>query len=193
MAALDVFALSVLALGLGALGLSVVYEGTRITAASGRTALTRRRIQAKADELKELNARIEDTKSRTDLQQATLDRLIADRARLTGMIRSLKASKVEMIHELGELDGPALLFECDLRTAPDFNRLDQRRMVFAREIWDRRNIAHVWADTPDAAMAAVQRAFNLRSGLLPGRLQRSAPAAETAVETGMEIGAEMGA
>lgn len=187
MAALDVFALSVLALGVGALGLSVVYEGTRITAMSGRAALTRRRIQAKADELKALNARIEDTRSRTDLQQATLDRATAERARLTGLIRSLKAAKVEMIHELGEPDGPALRFECDLRTAPDFNRIDQRRMLFAREIWERRNIAHVWADTPDAAMAAVQRAFNLRSGLLPGRLQRSDPAAAPPTETEAEM------
>lgn len=172
MVAIDVFALAVLALGLGALGLSVVYEGTRITAMTGRAALAKRRIQTRADELKELNARIEDTNSRADLQQAGLDRLVRERGRLTGLITSVKAAKVTLIHELGEPDGAAVLFECDLRTAPDFARLDQRRMMFAREIWDRRNVAHVWADGPDAAMAAVQRAFTLRSGLLPGRLQR---------------------
>lgn len=180
MAAVDVFALCVLALGLGALGLSVVYEGTRITAMSGRTAMARRKRLARAEELKALRGRIADTDSRADAQQAALDRLLAERGRLSGLIKSVQASKVALIHEIGEPDNGVTLYDCDLRTVPDFNCMDTRRLLFAREIWDRRNVAHVWAETPDAAMAAVQRAFNLRSGLLPGRLQRADTAPEGA-------------
>jgi len=182
----SLFALCVLGLGGGALALAIAYESARITAMSGRTALARRKLQSRAEELKALNARVADTESRADLQQATLDRLILERGRLTGLIASVKASKVALVHELGDPESSALLFECDLRTTPDFSRIDARRLLFAREIWGYRNIVHVWADTPDEAMAAVGRAFNARSGLLAGRVQR----ADSAVAGAMEEAAE---
>ncbi|WP_448203410.1 hypothetical protein [Azospirillum sp. sgz302134] len=173
MTAADVFALSVLALGVGALGLSVVHEAARITAVGARTALARGKIQARTEELKALKGQIADVESRADLQQATFERLAAERGRINGLINSIKASKVAVVHELGDPESGGTLYECDLRTVPDFNRIDPRNLLFAREIWDRRNIAHVWADTPEAAQAAVQRAFTARSGVLPTKLQRA--------------------
>ncbi len=173
----NLFALCVLALGIGALALAIAYETARITAMSGRSALVRRKLQSRTEELKALTAQVADTGSRADLQQATLDRLVLERGRLTGLIASVKASKVALVHELGDPESSALLYECDLTTTPDFGRIEARRLLFAREIWGCRNVVHVWADTPDEAMAAVQRAFNTRSGLMAGRVQRVVSAA----------------
>ena len=168
----NLFALCVLGLGIGALVLAIAYEATRITAMSGRSALVRRKLQSRTEALKALTGQVADTESRADLQQATLDRLVLERGRLTSLIASVKASKVALVHELGDPESSALLFECDLRTTPDFARIEARRLLFAREIWGCRNVAHVWADTPDEATAAVGRAFNARSGLLAGNVQR---------------------
>lgn len=173
----NLFALCVLALGVGALALAIAFETARITAMSGRSALVRRKLQSRTEALKALTTQVADTESRADLQQAALDRLILERGRLTGLIASVKASKVALVHELGNPEGGALLFGCDLNTTPDFGRIDTRRLLFAREIWGCRNIVQVWADTPDEAMAAVHRAFNARSGLLAGRVQRAGGAA----------------
>lgn len=173
MESVDIFALAVLALGIAALGLSVILEGTRMTAASSRHALLRHRIQTRADELAARTRRIDDTAALCGERQGALDRLVAERARLTAVLKSIEATKTVLVHELGEPEAGAQRFDCDLRTAPDFNRIDARRVVFAREIWERPNVARVWADTPDAALAHLQRAFNTRSGIIPARPQRA--------------------
>lgn len=167
---LDTFALAVLVLCIGALGLSVVYEASRLTATSSRRALVRRKLEAQAADLAALSRQIENAQAESDARQEAIDRLTAERGRLTGLIASVKASKVALVHEIGDAQSGAQRYESELRTIPDFARLDPRRMLFARAIWDRRNIARVWADTPEAAAAMLQRAFGTRNGVLSSRL-----------------------
>ncbi|AWJ84964.1 hypothetical protein TSH58p_16415 [Azospirillum sp. TSH58] len=166
---MDTFALAVLVLCVGALGLSVVYEASRLTASGSRKALVRRKLEAQAADLAALDRRIEDARAESAARQEALDRLTAERGRLTGLIASVKASKIALVHEIGDAQSGAQRYESELRTVPDFARLDPRRMLFARAIWDRRNIARVWADTPDAAAAMLQRAFSARNGVLSSR------------------------
>lgn len=166
---MDTFALAVLVLCVGALGLAVVYEASRLTAAGSRKALLRRKLEAQAADLADLGHRIEAVQSESAARQEALDRLTAERGRLTGLIASVKASKIALVHEIGDAQSGAQRYESELRTVPNFARLDPRRMLFARAIWDRRNIARVWADTPDAAAAMLQRAFSARNGVLSSR------------------------
>ncbi|MDQ2105568.1 hypothetical protein [Azospirillum isscasi] len=166
---LDSFALAVLVLCVAALGISVVYEASRLTAATSRKALVRRKLDAQTADLAALDRQIEDAQAASAARQEVIDRLTAERGRLTGLIASVKASKVALVHEIGDAQSGAQRYESELRTVPDFARLDPRRMLFARAIWDRRNIARVWADTPDAAAAMLQRAFSTRNGVLSSR------------------------
>ena len=168
---MDTFALALLVLCLGALGLSVVYEASRLTATSSRKALVRRKLEAQAADLADLERQIEDAQAESAARQEAVDRLTAERGRLTGLIASVKASKIALVHEIGDAQSGTQRYECELRTTPDFTRLDPRRMLFARAIWDRRNIARVWADTQDAAAAMLQRAFSTRNGVLSSRPQ----------------------
>lgn len=166
---LDTFAFAVLVLCVGALGLSVIYEASRLTATSSRKALARRKLEAQAADLAALSRQIDDAQAESAARQEAIDRLTAERGRLTGLIASVKASKVVLVHEIGDAQSGAQRYESELRTVPEFARLDPRRLLFARAIWDRRNIARVWADTPDAAAAMLQRAFGTRNGVLSSR------------------------
>lgn len=169
----DVFAVGVLVLALGALGLSVAFEASRLSALTGRLALLKRRLQARDRELFDLKRRVSSAETELQTKQAGLDSLTAERSRLTAAIASIRSSKVEMVHELGDPDGFNMLYQVDLRTAPGFARIDQRRIVFAREIWERTNIALVWADSAEAAMTIARRAFNERSGVQPLNVRKA--------------------
>lgn len=166
---MDTFAFAVLVLCVGALGLAIVYEASRLTATSSRKALARRKLEVLAADLATLGRQIEDAQAESASRQESIDRLTAERGRLTGLIASVKASKIALVHEIGDAQSGAQRYESELRTVPDFARLDPRRMLFARVIWERRNIARVWADTPDAAAAMLQRAFSTRNGVLSSR------------------------
>ncbi|GAA4251895.1 hypothetical protein GBZ26_19715 [Azospirillum formosense] len=166
---MDIFALAVLILCVGALGLSIVYEASRLTATSSRKALARRRLEVQTADLANLGRQIEDAQAESAVRQESIDRLTAERGRLTGLIASVKASKIALVHEIGDAQSGARRYESELHTVPEFARLDPRRMLFARAIWERRNIARVWADTPDAAAAMLQRAFSTRNGVLSSR------------------------
>lgn len=168
----DVFGIAVLLLGLTALGLSVIFEASRLSATAGRLAMVRRRLQTRQREKLDTKANLDKHEADVTAKQAKLDAMTAERARIVAATTALKLSKIEMVHEIGEPDSGALLFQGDLRTNPEQGRPDQRRIVFAKEIWERNNVAHVWADNPEAAMAAIQRAFTARSGIIATRLQR---------------------
>ncbi len=168
----DVFGIAVLLLGLTALGLSVIFEASRLSATAGRLAMVRRRLQARQREKLEMKTNLEKHEAEVIAKQAKLDAMTAERARIIAATTALKLSKIEMVHEIGEPDSGALLFQGELRPNPEQGRPDQRRIVFAKEIWERNNVAHVWADSPETAMAAIQRAFTSRSGIIATRLQR---------------------
>jgi hypothetical protein len=170
----DVFGMAVLLLGLTALGLSVIFEASRLSAVAGRQALLRRRAQSRQREKLELKLRLDSGEAEIAAKQMKLDAMMAERSRIIAATTALKLSKIEMVHEIGEPESGMALFQGDLRTTPEQSRADQRRIVFAKEIWERSNIAHVWAETPESAMAAIQRAFTARSGIVASRLQRAA-------------------
>lgn len=172
---IDVFGVSVLVLGLTALGLSVIFEASRLSATAGKQALVRRRLQARERERIDVRMRLESTEAERAAKQTALDGLLAERSRILAATTSLKLSKVEMVHEIGEPEPGLALFHADLRSDAVAGRSEPRRIVFARPIWERGNVAHVWAETPESAMAAVQRAFNARSGIVATRMQRAAP------------------
>ncbi len=193
---IDVFGIAVLVLGLTALGLSVLFEASRLSTAAGKQALVRRRMQARERERLDLKIRLDGAQSEATAKQQTLDNLLAERSRLQSATSSLKLSKVEMVHEVGEPEPGAHLYQADLRTDTSPVRGEPRRIVFANAIWERNNIAHVWAESPEAAMAAVQRAFHARTGITVTRMQRAAlarpdqkteaPGAPADAGTGME-------
>jgi len=166
---MDTFAFAVLVLCVGALGLAIVYEASRMTATSSRKALVRRKLDALTADLATLGRQIEDAQAESAARQESIDRLTAERGRLASLLASVKASKIALVHEIGDAQSGAQRYESELRTVPDFARLDPRRMMFARAIWERRNIARVWADTPDAAAAMLERAFSARNGVLSSR------------------------
>lgn len=171
--AADVFGVGVLVLALGALGLSVVFEATRLSAVSGKLAIASRRIQSRERELFDHQRRLEAAEAETQAKRATLDNLNTERQRITAVIASIQSSKIEMVHEIGEPDNGTVLFQGDLKISTEGGRSDTRRIVFAREIWDRPNIALVWAESPDAAMAAIHRAFSARTGVQTSRVVRA--------------------
>ncbi|HYH21086.1 MAG TPA: hypothetical protein VD995_20965 [Azospirillum sp.] len=172
MPALDVFALALIVLSTAALGLMIVIEASRISVLSGRQSLLRKRLADHRRELGLLRGRVEEAEEMVRRRQEQRAELDAQRARVVSLAASIQADKIELVHELGGPDPGSVLYQCVLRTAPDFGRIDPRNMIFARDIWQRKNCAHIWAESPDAAHAALLRAFHPRSGVLPGRIER---------------------
>ncbi|SMH59403.1 hypothetical protein [Azospirillum agricola] len=178
-ATVDVFGATVLVLGLAALGLSVIFEASRLSASAARKTLVGRRIQAREHEALDLGKRLDGAEAEALARRTTLDGLLSERSRIQAATTALTLSKIEMVHEVGEPAPGAVLFQGNLRANSEggessAGRDTPRRVVFAREIWERSNIVHVWAETPEAAMAAVQRAFSARSGITAARMQRAA-------------------
>ncbi|WP_448188615.1 hypothetical protein [Azospirillum sp. sgz301742] len=182
MSADSVFAILLVLLGLGALGGMVVMEVSRLGVLSARRAMAHKRTESMRAETELARTRasqIEETLERGKAQLATL---AAECQRLASVTRTVEADRVELVHELGTPDGAPAPYRCVLRTIPDFARIDPRNVIFAREIWQRKNVAHVWAETPEVAHALLQRAFPNRSGVLPGAIERVSAARPTLVQ-----------
>lgn len=173
MTADTVFAVLLVLLGVGALGGMVVMEVSRLGVLSARRSLAQKRTDALRAEAEAARTRTTQIESSIDRGKAELTRLAAECQRLASLTRSVEADQVELVHELGAPEGAPAQYRCVLRTVPDFARIDPRHIVFAREIWSRKNVAHVWAETPELAHALLQRAFPNRSGVLPGAIERT--------------------
>ncbi|HEY0838064.1 MAG TPA: hypothetical protein VGE72_29400 [Azospirillum sp.] len=169
---LDIFALALIILSAAALGLIIVVEASRISVLTGRQSLLRKRLADHRKELSLLRDRVDEVEEAVRRRHDQRSELDAQRARVASLAASIQADKIEMVHDLGGPEPGRVLFQCVLRTAPDFGRVEQRHVIFARDIWQRKNVAHVWAESPDAAHAALQRAFHPRSGVLPTRIER---------------------
>lgn len=171
MASMDLFALGLVVVCATGLGFTIVVESVKLLAVSGRASQIGGKVESRKAALEELRRQLGVAEDGETRRQAELARLTNDRLRVEGLIKSFQADKLEMVHELGQPDGSNALYICDLKTTPDFNRLDSRRLIFAREIWQHRNVAHVWAESADAALGHVQRAFHGRAGVVAGRIQ----------------------
>ncbi|WP_109120317.1 hypothetical protein [Azospirillum sp. TSO22-1] len=168
------FAVLLVLLGIGALGGMVVMEVSRLGLLSARRALVQKRIEALRSETERARERAAQLDAAIERGQAQLAHLAAEVQRLASLLRTVEADRVELVHDLGAPDGRTAPFRCVLRTVPDFARLDQRHVVFSRDIWQRKNVAHVWADAPELAHALLLRAFPARSGVLAGAIERVA-------------------
>lgn len=174
----DTALLTALAVGAAALGLPVLFQAARFALVTAFRLRLRRRMHAANAEVEAVYHRTAAIASRADAQQAVLNRLLAEQKQISRCVETVENSRVEMVHEVGAPADKAVLFTCELHRLPDlpstdFGRTGGPRFVFARAIWDRRNVASIWAETPDAAMDAVRRAFDARTGVVPTRLRRA--------------------
>lgn len=186
MTSMELFALGLVVVCATGLGFTIVVESVKLLAISGRATQIGSKVESRKAALEELRRQLAAAEEAETRRQAELSRLANDRARVEGLIKSFQADKLEMVHELGQPDGTNALFICELKTTPDFNRIDSRRLIFAREIWQHRNVAHVWAESADAALGHVQRAFHGRSGVVAGRIQPTETAAAEPAGTAAE-------
>ncbi len=167
-----IFAVLLALLGAGALGGMMVMEVSRLGMLSARRSLAQKRTAALRAETEQARARTAHLETAIERGQAHVTALAAECLRLTSLARTVEADRVEVVHDLGAPDGRPAPYRCVLRTGPDFARIDPRHVVFSHRIWQRKNIAHIWAETPELALALLQRAFPARSGVLPGAIER---------------------
>ena len=161
-------------LGAGGVGGMVVMEMSRLGVLTARRALVQKRIDTMRAEEKRAKTRAGEIESSIERGQAQLTHLAAEVQRLASLARTVEADRVELVHDLGTPDGQPAPYRCVLRTVPDFARIDPRHVVFSREIWQRKNVAHVWAESPEQAQSLLTRAFPTRTGVLPGAIEKVA-------------------
>ncbi|HYD70551.1 hypothetical protein [Azospirillum sp.] len=75
-----------------------------------------------------------------------------------------------MVHELGECDAAALGYWSLLAVGGESAGVERRDIIFSRQIWEYRNVAHTWAGSPDHAAGLLRTAFSERSGVRPANL-----------------------
>jgi len=167
-----VLATLIVLLGIGGLGAMVVLEVSRLGVLKARRLRAQKRAEMIATELEQTRRRMADIEARIQHGQTRLTTLAAERERLVALARTVQADKVELVHEIGAPVATATLFRSTLRTTPDFARIDPRQVIGAPVLWQRKNVAHVWAETPEAAHAILHRTFGARSGVLPTGIER---------------------
>ncbi|AWK85718.1 hypothetical protein [Azospirillum thermophilum] len=149
-----------------ALGLSIVVDVGRVSAEKAREAINQRQYDRKRAALAEWRQRTERKRSDLITLQARLTEYTGRRQKAQTEARALECSKVEMVHELGgEADGNCDVYWARLTAAANFAELERKDIVFSRQIWEYRNVAHIWAPSTDAAYAVLQNAFSARNGI----------------------------
>lgn len=147
-----------------ALGLSIVVDVGRVSAEKAKEAMTLRLFDKKRAALAEWRQKTE--RKRADLTglQAKLTEFTARRQKAGQDLKTLEFSKVEMIHELDDLDGE--IFWARLAVVPNFAELNRRNIIFSRQIWDYRNVAHIRAMNVEQARAQVHGTYTVTNGVL---------------------------
>jgi len=149
-----------------ALGLSIIMDVGQISAERARKSMLQRQHDKKKTALAEW-------KRKTDQKQTDLTALHARHTEYTGRrqkalaeIKALEFTKVELVHELG--DGEETTgFWSQLAVQENLGTIDRRDVIFSRQIWDYRNVAHVWMPAPELASALVRTAFTAKNGVVP--------------------------
>lgn len=161
----ETFALVLIVLCVAALGVGVIVEAAKYALLRSRRTVTQGRLERRKKDLEDALARAEAVEDEAEKLQKKLDTINADRQKTASLLKTILSDRVEMIHELGQVDRSRNAFESALTTASDFNRIEDRRVMFHRDIWKRRNSALVWADTQEEAEAALARVFTPRSAV----------------------------
>ena len=149
-----------------ALGLSIVVDVGRVSAEKARHGYMQRQHDRK-------RAALAEWRQKSDQLQAELVALQARHTEFTGRRhkaqterRAQELVKVELVHELGDADETEG-FWAQLAVQEGIATIDRRDVIFSRQIWEYRNVAHIWAPTPEQAALLVQAAFAARNGVLP--------------------------
>ncbi|ANC92824.1 hypothetical protein A6A40_13595 [Azospirillum humicireducens] len=149
-----------------ALGLSIVIDVGRVSAEKAREAMNQRLYDKKRAALAEWRQKTE--RKRVDLTtlQARLTEFNGRRQKALTELRALEFSKIELVHELGDLESDGDVYWAQLAVGPNFNELDRKDIVFSRQIWEYRNVAHITAPSAEQAHATVRASFSQRNGLI---------------------------
>lgn len=149
----------------GALGISIVIDVGRVSAETARGTMLQRMIDKKRAALSEWRSKGEKKSVELKAQQVRLTDFIARKQKVQNEIKALEFTKVELVHEIGESDEGAMGFWSLLVVMPNFAQVDRRDVLFSKQIWDYRNVAHVWANSSEQAQALLKTAFHQRSGV----------------------------
>lgn len=151
----------------GALGLSLVHDVGRLSTEKARTAMLQREIDKKSGLIKEWLGKIEGYNREMRTQQARFTEYNGRKQRVTTEMAEVESSKIEMVHEMGESVGlTTSTFWARLRPGPGFKTAARQDVIFSRQIWGFRNVAHIEASSPERAIFFMQAALGIRSGVI---------------------------
>ncbi|MBP2232039.1 hypothetical protein J2847_005364 [Azospirillum agricola] len=148
-----------------ALGLSIVIDVGRVSAEKTREAMNQRLYDKRRAALAEWRQKSERKRGELIDQQARFTEFNARRQKALTELRALEYAKIELVHELGEPEGNNDIYWAQVVPAPNFAELDRKDIVFSRQIWEFRNVAHISAASADQAHAIVRGSFGPRNGL----------------------------
>ena len=160
----DFLGMLLLIASLAALGLSIVFDVGRLSAEKARESLLQHQHDKRRSAIAEWRQRTERKRAELTTLQARITELTARRHKTLSEIKALEFTRTEMVHELGEENGGAC-FWSRLIALPGLEAVDQQDIIFARQIWNYRNAAHVWAPSSDLAAGLLSATFPPRSGV----------------------------
>ena len=149
-----------------ALGLSIVIDVGQISAEKARETMMSRLHDKKKLALTEWKRKTDQKQIDLTALQARLTECTGRRQKALSEIKALEFTKVELVHELGDGDGTTV-FWSQLAVQENFGTIERRDVIFSRQIWDYRNVAHVWTPTSEQASALVRTTFTAKNGVLP--------------------------
>lgn len=150
-----------------ALGLSIVIDVGQISAEKARETMMQRLHDKKTNALAEWKRKTDQKQSDLTALRARLTEYTGRRQKAVSEMKALEFTKVELVHELGDGDGTSV-FWSQLTVQENFGTIERRDVIFARQIWDYRNVAHIWTPGTDLATALVRTSFTAKNGVLPG-------------------------
>lgn len=177
--------LLVLVASAAALGLSIVIDVGRVSAERTRATVLQRQIDKRRSALREWTTKTNARAGELKALQTRLTEAVGRRQKLQAELKALEHSKVEMVHELGECDAAALGYWSLLAVAEVSGGVDRRDIIFSRQIWDYRNVAHTWAGSAEHAVSLLRAAFSERCGVRPANLQPIGAAGEALTAEGV--------
>ncbi|MBP2311243.1 hypothetical protein [Azospirillum soli] len=152
-----------------ALGLSIVMDVGRVSAEKARETMMQRQHEKKKAALTEWKRKTEQTRGELTGLQARHTEFTGRRHKALTEIKALEFAKVELVHELGDSD-ETTGFWAQLNVQDNVATIERRDVIFSRQIWEYRNVAHVFAPAPDQATALLRTAFTAKNGVLPSQI-----------------------
>ena len=152
-----------------ALGLSIVIDVGQITSEKARQAMMMRQHDRKKSALGEWTRKMAERQEELAAFQARCNECNGRRQKALADIKALELTKVEFVHELGDGE-EAIGFWVRLTVQDEFPSIERRAVIFARQIWNYPNVAHVRASSADQAAAMARVAFSAKNGVLPSMI-----------------------